>query len=129
MKKLFFALLVLAISVLMFVSITFAGEKTVRLNWEQNIPTDFLRWDVYKSNVVGGPYTLLTSVLYVAGETDHTSDQVIVAPDDAVTIYYFVLISLDTSGNPSPYSNEASVPIDFEAPDAAFSLTVTIVTD
>ena len=129
MKKLFFALLVLAISVSMFVSTAFAGEKTIRLTWEQNIPADFLRWDVYKGTIAGGPYTFFTSVPYVAGETDHTSDQVIVAPDDAVTTYYITLISLDTSLNPSPYSNEASVPIDFEAPEAAFSLTVIVVTD
>jgi len=130
MKKLFFALLVLVISMMMFVpTAVFAGEKTIRLNWEQNIPDDFLRWDVYRGTVAGGPYTYLTSVPYVAGETDHTSDQLITAPDGVVTMYYIVLISLDTGENPSPYSNEASVSIDFEAPDAAFSLTITIVAD
>jgi len=127
MKKLLVAFLFF---VLVFgVSTVFAGEKTVRLNWEQNISSDFLGWDVYRGTVASGPYTYLTRVTYVAGETDHNSDQVIVAPDDTVTIYYFVLISLDTCLNPSPYSNEASIPIDFEAPDAAYSLTITIVTD
>lgn len=129
MKKLLFGLLVLIFSMGMFVSTTLAGEKTIRLNWEQTIPPDFLGWEVYKSTTAGGPYVYLDNITYNPGETEHTSDQVIVVPDDAVTTSYIVLISLDTSGNPSPYSNEASVTIDFEAPDAAFSLTITIVTD
>ena len=129
MKKIFIILLVLVFSVMMVAPCVLAGEKTIRVSWEQNIPPDFWGWKIYKGTTQGGPYEFLVDVLYTSGQTEFTSDQVIITPDEQVTTIYIVLISFDLSANPSGYSNEASAVIDFEPPEAAYSVTITVVTE
>ncbi len=126
MKKLiiFLAVALLTIS-------AFAGQKNLKFEWEQALSPDLLQWNLYYSETAGGPYTLLTDIVY-AGEPgpQFTSDPIIfTSPDGQAVTYYFVLTAEDASGNESRYSNEVSEIIDFEAPDAPFTFTVIVVAD
>lgn len=129
MKKVLMVLLVLVFSLMMFVSSAMAGEKTLRFNWDQeNIPSDFAGWRIYISTISEGPYTQFgDDLIYDPEQTEFTTDKVQVAPDGQETTFYFIIKAFDTRANLSGTPDEISITIDFEAPDAPFSFTVTIV--
>ncbi len=120
----FLAVLVLAVS-------AFAGQKNLRFAWEKTLSPDLIQWNLYYSETAGGPYTLLTNIVYTGDPgPQFTSDPIIfTSPDGQIVTYYFVLTAEDGGGNESGYSNEVSEIIDFQAPDAPFTFTVIVVAD
>jgi len=105
-----------------------SGEKTLTFQWEQAISADFAGWQLYMSETPGVyPSAPVATINYGGVEqTTYTSDEVIPSADGEEHTYYFVLTAFDTEGNESGRSNEVSQVIDFLAPDAPFSFTVTV---
>ncbi len=131
MKKLLSLFFVLVLC-LAFVDPVVAQTKQIDLtfDWQQTIPADFYGWKMWYSATSGGPYTQLGSdILYTPPPTSaYTSDEMVVAPDNAETTFYFVVNAWDTDDNNSADSNEVSYTADFLAPGTPVQLNVTITT-
>jgi hypothetical protein len=82
---------------------TQAVSHSVGLTWNASTST-VVGYNVYRSTTSGGPYTLITSSL-VSGTT--YSDTSV----SAGVTYYYVVTAVDSSGNESAYSNEASATV------------------
>jgi hypothetical protein len=76
-----------------------ASPSFITLAWEPVADGDLYRYEVYRADVSGGPYTKLANVL--APETAYTDWSV-----TANATYYYVVLATDTSFNRSAYSNE-----------------------
>jgi hypothetical protein len=89
------------------ISISLSGTGTqavahsVTLTWTASTST-VVGYNVYRSTVSGGPYTLITSST-VPGTT-YTDNGV-----QAGVTYFYVVTAVDSNGNESAFSNEASV--------------------
>jgi hypothetical protein len=82
--------------------LTAVGQGSrIRLNWNDNTEPDLAGYHVARSSNLGGPYGHLTSSPLTATRFDDES----IDPD---RIYYYVVIAVDTSGNHSERSAEAS---------------------
>jgi hypothetical protein len=130
MKKLFKLFLVLAMC-LAFVGPAIAQthlQVDLTFEWEQALSTDFYGWRLFYATTSGGPYTQLGSDIVYGGAPapTYTSDEVILALDDAETTYYFVAIAGDLSDNWSGDSNEVAYTADFLGPNIPVQLRVTI---
>jgi len=79
-----------------------ASSSQINLNWADNSETDLAKYRVYRSStpgVIPGPDTLVAETTVSAySDTGLT----------AKTTFYYVVTAVDTSGNESPPSNEAS---------------------
>jgi hypothetical protein len=75
--------------------------KTVQLQWSWPLEPDAAGFYVYRSPAPGGPYTRLNAAPLVQPQFVDAS-----APAGAPS--YYVVTTLDTSGNESPQSNEVS---------------------
>jgi len=77
------------------------GGDRLRVNWDPSTSPDLDRYHVYRSTTPGGPYVRATqdAVLHA------TYTDVDLA---ANTRYYYVVSAIDSSGNQSTYSSEAS---------------------
>lgn len=124
MKKILMSIVV----VFIVFSLAWAGQKTLVAQWEQTLPSpnDLKEWRLYISTHSGGPYNLLRTIPFVSPQTTYTDEFQLSSPDGQRMQYFFVLTAVDTSGNESGYSNEASVWIDFEAPGVPANLRVVI---
>jgi fibronectin type 3 domain-containing protein len=80
-----------------------AVSHSVTLSWTASTST-VVGYNVYRSTVSGGPYTLLTSSPVTGTTFTDTTVQ-------ARVTYYYVVTAVDSSGNESAYSNEASVTV------------------
>ena len=131
MKKLLSLFFVLVLC-FVFVVPAVAQTKQVDLTfeWDQVISADFYGWKLWYSATSGGPYTQLGSdILYTPPPASpYTSSEMLIAPDQAETTFYFVVNAWDTSGNPSGDSNEVSYTADFLGPSIPVQLNVTITT-
>jgi hypothetical protein len=78
-------------------------SHSMTLNWSASTST-VVGYNVYRSTTSGGPYTLITSSP-VAGTT-YTDTTV-----QAGVTYFYVVTAVDSSGNESAYSNEASATV------------------
>ena len=76
-----------------------AGDTEVTLNWADNTETDLAGYNVYRSEVSGGPYTKAATVT-VSGYTDTGLTN--------GTTYYYAVTAFDDSDNESGYSAEVS---------------------
>jgi hypothetical protein len=91
------------------ISISLSGTGTqvvahsVSLSWTASTST-VVGYNVYRSTTSGGPYTLITSST-VAGTT-YTDNGV-----QAGVTYFYVVTAVDSNGNESAFSNEASVSV------------------
>ncbi len=108
----------------------FGGNKNLNFTWNQTLPSpnDLQGWGLYQASVTGGPYTKVMDIVYTAPATSYTATKLITVPDGSVTILYFVIDAVDTSGNRSAKSNEVSASIDFQPPGTPITLTVTVTT-
>ena len=78
-------------------------QHSVALTWDASTST-VSGYNVYRGTVSGGPYTLINSGLVTTlSYTDSTVQ--------SGTTYYYVTTAVDSSGNESVNSNEASAPI------------------
>jgi len=69
------------------------------LSWVASISPNVAGYNIYRSNVAGGPYQLLTRSLVTATSYEDKSVQ-------AGLVYYYAVNAVDTDGNSSDYSNE-----------------------
>lgn len=100
--------------------------ETLTFQWEQDISSDFAGWKLYLSQTSGGPYVYAATIDFVSQQTKYTSEEIIDAPDNQVTVLYFVFTAFDTANNESDYSNEVNHEFDFEAPANPFSVTIIV---
>jgi Abnormal spindle-like microcephaly-assoc'd, ASPM-SPD-2-Hydin/Protein of unknown function (DUF1573) len=82
---------------------TQATAHSVSLSWTASTST-VVGYNVYRSTISGGPYTLITSSP-VPGET-YTDTSV-----QAGVTYFYVVTAVDSNGNESAFSNEAPVTV------------------
>lgn len=94
-----------------------AGEAQVLLNWDSNIETDGIYYNVHRSTSTGGNYTQIASSIYTSNFTD-------IEAYGGVE-YYYVISATDSGDNTSGFSNEGSAtPSDF-IPPATTGLVAT----
>jgi hypothetical protein len=79
-----------------------AGTSRIDLTWNKNSETDLNRYYVYRSQVDGGPYTRIGSV------SKMTQPKYSDTGLKTATIYFYVVTAIDTAGNQSAYSSQAS---------------------
>jgi hypothetical protein len=85
-------------------SATGVNESSVTLTWTASTSPNIAGYNVYRSTVSGGPYTILnSSVIAVLTYTD-TSVQ-------AGQTYYYVTTAVDSQGVECAYSNQAAVTV------------------
>jgi len=78
------------------------GSSQIDLTWKANGETDLNRYNVYRSNSSGGPYTRIGSASKSASPTYSDSGL------QAATTFYYVVAAVDNSSNQSAYSGQAS---------------------
>ena len=83
--------------------LTTTGLHSVALNWTASTSSNIAGYNIYRGTTSGGPYTLLSAVGNVTSFTDTT----VVSGQT----YYYVATALDSSGDESAYSAEASAVI------------------
>ncbi len=108
----------------------FAGNKDLNFTWNQTLPSpnDLQGWGLYQASTAGGAYTKIMDITYTVPQTSYTATKLITVPDGIISVLYFVIDAVDTSGNRSDKSNEVSASIDFQPPGIPISLTVTVTT-
>ena len=116
MKRLILAL----IMVLFVASFVSAAESQVTFQWKQDVMVDGDYWEVYKSEVSGGPYTLLYSIPYVTSQTTYENTETIII--DKKTYFVFLKVN-GADGERSKNSNEVFLNPPVNAPS---ELTVVI---
>ncbi|MBM3925397.1 MAG: hypothetical protein FJ320_05325 [SAR202 cluster bacterium] len=77
------------------------GNQQIALDWADNGDADLSGYDVYRSEIDGGPYTKINPALVTVSEyTDMGLTN--------GTTYYYVVKAVDTAGNESANSSQAS---------------------
>jgi glycosidase len=92
-----------------------ASPAFINLAWDAVADADLYRYEVYRSDTAGGPYTKIANVM--APTVEYTDLNVVTA-----ATYEYVLLAVDTSFNKSAYSAE------LPATAAARSVQVTFIT-
>jgi fibronectin type 3 domain-containing protein len=90
-------------------TIAFSGTGTqpaptvysVNLSWAPSSTPGITGYDLYRGTVMGGPYTLLTTV-------SPTSESYVDATAQTGQTYYYVVTSIGANGVQSSYSNVAT---------------------
>lgn len=80
------------------------GSHLVDLSWTASTST-VVGYNIYRGTVNGGPYTIKLNPSPVSGVT--YTDTTVVAGQ----LYYYVVTAVDSSGNESVYSNQASATV------------------
>ncbi|MCK5037561.1 MAG: PKD domain-containing protein [Thermoplasmata archaeon] len=93
------------------------SEGQVNLTWTHNIETSIIGYNIYRSNITGGPYTLQDTV----GEQTSYTDN-----DTVNGLGYYVITAIDPV---SGYSNEASCISDDLIPPTILSTTPANATE
>jgi hypothetical protein len=78
-----------------------AGNHNVSLDWSNNSEADINGYNVYRSTVSGGPYTLQNSSLLTSSNFNDAN------VTNGIT-YYYVVTAVDTSSNESTDSSQVS---------------------
>lgn len=108
-----------------------ATEENLEFTWNQVISSDFAGWKLY-IRTEGGNYDFSNpwiTIPYSGSEqTEYTTDQMLIVPDNQDSKYYFVLKAFDTEGLESSASNEVSAVFNKASPNSPFSLKVIIRT-
>ena len=84
-------------------SVTVVAPHSVSLSWSPSSSPGISSYKVYRGNVSGGPYSLLTSGV---SSTSYTDTNV-----QSGTTYYYVTTAVDSSAAESSYSNETQAVI------------------
>ena len=95
-----------------------AGDSQVALSW--NTVTAATSYNVKRSTTAGGPYTTIATNVTGTSYLDTTVTN--------GTTYYYVITAVDSNGNESANSNEASAtPVAAQAPTGQALLRVTMI--
>lgn len=126
MKK---TLLILCAAILMLAGPALAGQKTVVVTWEHEIPSDMGQYEIFIDDAVmtgcGGAGVQTVVVPYVSGMA-LTKDVPITSPDGQAVIWHARMRACDIAGNCSACSTEATIRIDFEAPGIPTNVKLVI---
>lgn len=136
MKKLKSILVAMLLSTMLCIS-CHADNRTVEFEWEQDIGTedDFAGWKLYMSNVSGEDYAFVENgttpaipltFIYDPATEEYTGQIAVNVPVGVDITYYFVLTAVDTSGQESEHSNEASKTFFIVIPTTIPTTTTTI---
>lgn len=120
------ALLIVGMLVFAMPTVSLAGQKEITLEWNHD-GVDLDTFKLYYGTAPGGPYTnnVVMDVVDVMAGVFQTVE-IILAPDNAETTYYFAVTALDSDGNESDFSNEVSFIVDFENPSEPYQLKIII---
>ena len=80
------------------------AQLKVTLNWEESSDVAVVGYNIYRSNVSGGPYGKLDSTL----DARNTYTDTTVQPGET---YYYVLTAVDYAGVESSYSAQVIVTV------------------
>ena len=118
MKKLFIMFLV----ILFMIGIANAATN-VSFIWEPNTEPDLAGYRVWRSNVSGGPWTMVGEI--PCGSNDNTCARFteLGVPDGT---YFWVATAYDNEGYESEYSNEQTATLDSTPPGAPQNLTIVL---
>jgi hypothetical protein len=84
--------------------VTSASSHVVSINWAASASSNIAGYNIRRSTISGGPYTLVNAALI----TSLTFDDVSIQPGQP---YYYVVTAVDNSGNESGYSAESTVTV------------------
>lgn len=130
MRKIIQLIMFIFIITLIGVSSAWAGEKEIKVSWEQELHSDLAGWNLYHSTDDTVPleeWELFTEIPYEGEETTtFESTEVLQSSDGEEVTHYFYMTAHDDSGNESDSSNIADIVIDFEAPSSPFGITITV---
>jgi len=97
--------------------VAISGDGVVSLDWDDNTEGDLTGYDLLRSTVSGGPYTLVAGSPFAASEHEDLTVT-------NGTAYYYVVRAVDSASLQSVESDEASAtPADAVAPAAPTGLT------
>jgi glycosidase len=99
-----------------------SSASSITIGWDANGEPDLYRYEVWRSNTHGGPYTKIANVL--AGTTQYVDTAV-----STGATYYYVLTAQDTSFNRSPNSSEVAIQAQAQMVAVTFNITVPASTD
>jgi glycosidase len=98
------------------------NASDITVAWDPNGESDLYRYQVWRSDTSGGPYTRLADV--PAGTNQYADDSVVTGHT-----YYYVVSAQDTSFNSSGYSSQVSATALQRPVDVTFNVTVPASTD
>lgn len=82
------------------------NTHAANLSWTASTSSNVSYYNVYRGTTSGGPYNKIGSTTANSGATTYTDSSV-----QAGQTYYYVGTAVDTSGNESGYSNQATASI------------------
>jgi glycosidase len=98
-----------------------AAPTFVHIAWDAVADADLYRYEVYRGDSSGGPYTRLEDVL--APSTEYADWSVVTG-----TTYYYVVVATDTSFNASAYSAELEATAQARPVQVTFQATLPATT-
>jgi hypothetical protein len=99
-----------------------SSANSITIGWSANGEPDLYRYEVWRGNASGGPYTKLANA--PAGTTQYVDSAV-----STGATYYYVVTAQDTSFNRSLNSNEAAIQAQAQMVAVTFNVTVPASTD
>jgi len=116
-------LIIIAFCLLFAMTGTAWAGLGVEFDWAANTETDLAGYNMYRSEVDGGPYAKIGSST-TTGYTDSTTEFDVT--------YFWVITAFDVEGNESGYSNQVSnmtgtpIPPDTTPPGTPQDINVTV---
>lgn len=122
-------ILIVLIALVMLTGVTYAKDKTVEFTWNKDvIEEDLAGFRIYEYDKEDNPTSLVITILYVPGQTEFLSSQVIDYPDGATTVRRYRITAYDFSMNESVRSLPSNdITVDFEAPGGCLNFKVKIL--
>jgi glycosidase len=99
-----------------------SSAGSITIGWDPNSEPDLYRYEVWRSNTTGGPYSKIDNV---PASTNQYTDQAV----SSGSTYYYVVTAQDTSFNRSPNSNELAAQAQAQMVAVTFNITVPASTD
>jgi glycosidase len=94
-----------------------AAPSFIRLAWDAVPDADLYRYELYRSDASGGPYTKIANVM--APTTEYSDWDV-----TSGATYHYVVLAADTSFNKSGYSNEVEATAQARPVEVTFNATL-----
>ena len=100
MKK----IIIVLMSIMLIASFAIGAQKELTFQWEQDVMVTGDKWELHWASVAGGPYTLVTEIIFVAEQVVYEQ---MVNPDIPPGGAFFVMKKIRASdGESSEWSNE-----------------------